>query len=85
MVASIRYWLRAFNVCKEGKPTWLGDYLFEEANGKDRYIEDLATLWLLHFCIVFFNEATLYNMIVCVFPGWEMTIVGGNKFYTTFL
>lgn len=45
MVASIRFWLRAFNVCKEGKPTWLGDYLFEEVYGKDRYIEDLATLW----------------------------------------
>lgn len=65
MVASIRYWLRAFNVCKEGKPTWFGNYLFEEVNGKDRYIEDLATLWLLHFCIVFFNEASLYNMIFC--------------------
>ena len=61
MVASIRFWLRAFNVCKEGKPTWLGDYLFEEVYGKDRYIEDLATLWLLHWYIAY-KSGMLYNL-----------------------
>lgn len=65
MVASIRYWLRIFQICEEDQPTWLGKYLFDETNGKDKYIEDLATLWLLHFSLVFFNEATLYNMFFC--------------------
>lgn len=49
MVASIRYWLRAFGICEGDQPTWLGNYLFSETDGKDKYIEDLATLWLLHF------------------------------------
>ena len=65
MVASIRFWLRGFGVCKNDLPTWLGKYLFDEVYGKDKYLEDLATLWLLHFSLIFNNEATLYNMVFC--------------------
>ena len=65
MVASIRYWLRAFGVCEDNQPTWLGNYLFNDGNGKDRYIEDMATLWLLHFTLVFSQEATLYHLFFC--------------------
>ena len=65
MVASIRFWLKAFGVYNNEGITWLGDYLFDDDNGKDCYLEDLATLWLLHFNIVFSMEATLYNMFFC--------------------
>lgn len=65
MVASIRYWLKAFGICEGNQRTRLGDYLFDEENGKDRYIEDLATLWLLHFTLVFSKEATLYHLFFC--------------------
>lgn len=65
MVASIRYWLRVFGVCEGEQPTWLGNYLFNKDNGKDKYIEDLATLWLLHFNLVFSKEASLYNLFFC--------------------
>ena len=65
MVASIRYWLRVFGICDGDQPTGLGNYLFDENNGKDKYMEDLATLWLLHFNLVFSQEATLYNMFFC--------------------
>ena len=65
MVASIRYWLRVFGICDGNQPTWLGNYLFNEVNGKDKYIEDLATIWLLHFNLVFLKEASLYNMFFC--------------------
>lgn len=65
MVASIRYWLKAFGVTENDKMTWLGDYLFDETSGKDKYLEDIATLWLLHFNLVFSEEATLYKMFFC--------------------
>lgn len=65
MVASIRYWLKVFGICKNDQPTRLGNYLFDDANGKDKYIEDLATLWLLHFNLVFNQEATLYHLFFC--------------------
>ena len=67
MVASIRYWLRVFGICESDQPTWLGNYLFDDANGKDKYIEDLATLWLLHFHLVFNQFATLYHTVFCSF------------------
>ncbi|MBP3246940.1 MAG: DUF4007 family protein [Prevotella sp.] len=65
MVASIRFWLKAFGVTESDKITWLGDYLFDEISGKDKYLEDIATLWLLHFNLVFSEEATLYKMFFC--------------------
>lgn len=65
MVASIRFWLKAFGITKDDKLTPLGDYLFNEEIGKDKYLEDIATLWLLHFNLVFSEEATLYKMFFC--------------------
>lgn len=65
MVSSIRYWLRVFGIIDGDQPSWIGDYLFNETNGKDKYLEDLATLWLLHFNLVFNCEATLYQMFFC--------------------
>ena len=63
MVASIRYWLKALGLTEHDKPSTLAKYLFDEAQGKDRYLESLGTLWLLHFLLVVLNEATLYNSL----------------------
>ena len=65
MVASIRFWLKAFGITENDKITKLGEYLFDDKTGRDKYLEDIATLWLLHFNLVFFEEATLYNMFFC--------------------
>lgn len=65
MVASIRFWLRAFGLIENDKPTALANYLFSEQVGMDKYLEDIATLWLLHFNLVFSEEATLYHMFFC--------------------
>ncbi len=65
MVASIRFWLRVFGVTENDKPTEIADYLFNDQHGKDRYLEDIATLWLLHFNLVFSEDATLYKMFFC--------------------
>ena len=63
MVASICYWLKALGLTEHDKPSTLAKYLFDEAQGKDRYLESLGTLWLLHFLLVVLNEATLYNIL----------------------
>lgn len=65
MVSSIRFWLRAFGITDNDVLTELGNYLFDESRGKDKYLEDIATLWLLHFNLVFSEEATLYQMFFC--------------------
>ena len=65
MVASIRFWLKAFGISDNDVLTDLGNYLFDESKGKDKYLEDIATLWLLHFNLVFSEEATIYKMFFC--------------------
>jgi len=54
MVDSIRYWVHATQVAEPDKSgfhaTELGDYLFGE-NGLDIYLEDEATIWLIHWLL----------------------------------
>ena len=67
MVTSIRYWLKVCDIYDNGKITPLGRYLFDDQNGKDPYLEDIATLWLLHFNLVFNAHASLYQFFFCEF------------------
>jgi hypothetical protein len=63
MVAAIRYWYKAFGLKSEDERiNWISDFLFDDKDGKDRYMEDLGTLWLLHFLLVYSNTASLYNL-----------------------
>ena len=62
MVASIRYWLRAFGLLNEGELTERANYLFNDENGEDQYIEDLGTLWLLHYLLVKTELASIYRL-----------------------
>ena len=53
MVAAIRYWYKAFGMKSEDeRMNWIPDFLFNDKDGKDRFMEDLGTLWLLHFLLV---------------------------------
>ncbi len=63
MVSSIRYWLRSFKMTVNDELTSMAHYIFDDKNGKDPFIEDLGTLWLLHFLLVYSGEATLYNWL----------------------
>lgn len=63
MVAAIRYWYKAFGLSSDDERIkWIPDFLFNDQNGKDRFMEDLGTLWLLHFLLVYSNIASLYNL-----------------------
>lgn len=62
MVAAIRYWLRCFGMLKDDSLTDIAHYLFNNENGKDPFVEDLGSMWLLHFLLVHNGEATLYNL-----------------------
>ena len=53
MVHAIRYWLNACQIIDEesGNPTEIGEMLFDQKNGLDPYLEDEATIWLLHWLL----------------------------------
>lgn len=63
MVASIRYWMKSFGLLKEGGLTEVARLVFSDNTGMDPYVEDLGTLWLLHYLLVSSREATLYNLL----------------------
>ena len=63
MVSSIRYWLKAFNIIDtEDNLTLFGIKLLDD-NGWDPYLEDDATLWLLHYQLIKSDFASTYNII----------------------
>jgi hypothetical protein len=62
MVASIRYWLKAFGLMEDGQATEIADYIFNDKTGKDPFIEDLGTLWLLHYLLVKTELASVYRL-----------------------
>ncbi len=63
MVSAIRYWLRAFGITAEGDvPTDFGNRLLGDT-GWDPYLEDEASLWLLHYQLVKLRVASSYHLI----------------------
>jgi hypothetical protein len=63
MVSAIRYWMRAFDLTdSDNNLTDLAEFIFAN-DGKDPYLEDIATLWLLHFHLVSKAYASVYNII----------------------
>jgi hypothetical protein len=64
MVSSIRFWLKAFNVIdNKDTPTEFGKRLFDDINGYDPFLEDEASLWLLHYQLVKNGFASIYSII----------------------
>ena len=62
MVASIRFWLRAFGLTISDKLQPLAHYLFDDIKGRDKFCEDISTLWLLHFMLVQSSVSSIYNL-----------------------
>ncbi|MCH7973383.1 MAG: DUF4007 family protein [Bacteroidetes bacterium] len=63
MVSSINYWMKSFGLVeKNNSLSDLADFLFGK-NGADPYLEDNATLWLLHFHLVTDDFASIYSLL----------------------
>lgn len=63
MVTSIAYWMKAFGISDNSNNlTELGHFIFDDKNGVDPYIEDLGTVWLLHYSLLKTNKASIYNI-----------------------
>lgn len=64
MVSSIRFWLKAFSIIdNKDIPTEFGKRLFNDENGYDPFLEDEASLWLLHYQLVKNGFASIYSII----------------------
>jgi hypothetical protein len=64
MVSSIRFWLKAFNIIDtKDNTSEFGKMLFDDKSGYDPYLEDDASLWLLHYQLVKNEYASIYSII----------------------
>jgi hypothetical protein len=64
MVSSIRFWLKSFNIIdNKDVPTEFGKRLFDDETGYDPFLEDEASLWLLHYQLVKNGFASIYSII----------------------
>lgn len=63
MVNSIRYWLKAYGLIDENENLTAFAKLIFDKEGFDPYIEDEATLWLLHYKIVSLDFASIYSIL----------------------
>lgn len=63
MVTSIRFWLKAFAIIEDKENvSELGEFLFGES-GKDLFLEDIGSIWLLHYYLVKEAKASIYNLV----------------------
>lgn len=63
MVSAIRYWMKAFNIIdSKDKPTEFGTKLLDD-DGYDPFLEDEASLWLLHYQLIKTGIASTYSIV----------------------
>lgn len=63
MVSAIKYWLKSFGIIDEKENiTEFAKYIFDD-NGNDPYIEDIGTIWLLHYNLIRTKKASIYYLI----------------------
>lgn len=63
MVSAIRYWMKSFGLYEaDHQLTAIANYIFNDEEGKDPYLEDITTLWLLHYLLVRSEIASIYSI-----------------------
>ena len=77
MMLSMRYWLVAYQLSQKDEISNISDfatYIFDPQNGRDPYLEDISTLWLLHWKLCTNPEnATLYFWFFNIFSKTAFT------------
>ncbi len=63
MVSAISFWMKSFGLIEKGNNlSEIANFLFGK-QGVDPYLENPATLWLLHYHLVKENLASIYSLV----------------------
>ena len=64
MVASINFWMKALGLYNDQDKclTEFASYIFRD-NGFDPFLEDIGTIWLLHYYLIKTNYSSIYSLI----------------------
>ncbi|MDZ7776516.1 MAG: DUF4007 family protein [Bacteroidales bacterium] len=64
MVNSIHFWMRATNLLDEKNiTTRFANTIFDTKSGLDPYLEDTASLWLLHYYLIKEAYSSIYSLV----------------------
>lgn len=64
MVRSIKYWVKSFGLFESNDiQTSIAELIFSDKKGMDIYLEDIGSIWLLHFLLVSNENASIYSLI----------------------
>ena len=64
MVNSIKFWLKSFGLINATNiNNEIAHFIFDEDKGKDPYLEDVGSIWLLHFLLVTSEKASIYSLV----------------------
>lgn len=78
MVASINFWTHAFDIQQLGSITDWANLIFSE-NGLDPYLENIGTVWLMHYHLLQKNYSSICKI---TFDDFRKTRIG-NEFTAT--
>lgn len=64
MVSSINFWMKALGLVdeKSNELTEIANFLLND-KGADPFLEDIGTIWLLHYYLVKTNYSSIYNLV----------------------
>lgn len=64
MVASINFWMKALGLYNDQDKslTEFANYIFND-DGFDPFLEDIGTIWLLHYYLIKTNYSSIYSLI----------------------
>jgi len=64
MVSAISFWLKAFGLTTNAHAiNPLAETIFNKENGYDPFLEDIGTIWLLHYFLVKTSRSSIYNIV----------------------
>lgn len=65
MVSSIHFWLKALGLVDEttGQPSKIAKILLNDLDGHDPFLEDIGSIWLLHYLLVSKDYSSIYSLI----------------------
>lgn len=64
MVASIQFWLKALGLVDENNmATDYASFIFDDEKGVDPYLEDIGSIWLLHYFLIKTEFSSIYSLI----------------------
>lgn len=79
MVSSIRFWLKAFNLLDEDDHVRsMANELFSDSDGFDPYLEDIGTIWLLHYLLVTHKRSSIYHLVFNEFRKQRVEFTKGH-------